>query len=311
MKTTTLSDGREIPIIGLGTHGIGTYLPDLDPEEITYQNIKEGARLIDTGTRYKNEERVGAGVKRALKEGIVKREELFIVGKVWLDGRKKPEIPLRKTLDCFGIDYIDLYLDHWPYGKEYRKGDIKDSFEAVPIYDSWKKMEDLVKKKLAKSIGVSNYSVQCLCNLLSFCKTRPVVNEVEFHPYYYQKNLKEFCDKENIKIIAYTPLVGGIVPRTWNIEHNNEFNVFNEQIFINLAKKYTKTSGQIILNWHTRLGVIPIPCTSKDWRMRENLNATKFTMEDEDFEAICNFALNGRKKKFVVGDKYFGVNILG
>ena len=308
---TKLSDGREIPIIGLGTHGIGTYLPDLDPEEITYKNINEGARLIDTGTRYKNEERVGAGVKRALKEGIVKREELFIVGKVWLDGRKDPEIPLRKTLDCFDIEYIDLYLDHWPYGKDYRKKEVDDPFEATPIYDVWKKMEKLVDKGLAKSIGVSNYSVQSLCNLLSFCKIKPVANEVEFHPYYYQKNLKEFCDKEKIKIIAYSPLVGGIVPRTWNIEHNNEFNVFNEQIFINLAKKCTKTPGQIILNWHICLGVIPILSTSKDWRMREYLNATKFQMEDEDVEAICNFALNGRKKKFVVGDKYFGVNILG
>ena len=172
-------------------------------------------------------------------------------------------------------------------------------------------MEDLVRKGLAKSIGVSNYSVQCLCNLLSFCKIRPVVNEVEFHPYYYQKNLKDFCDKENIKIIAYTPLVGGIVPRTWNAEHNNEFNVHKEQIFIDLSKKYCKTIGQIILNWYYCLGVIPIPATSKDWRIKENLLAVKFKMDDKDVEAICNFALNGRKKKFVVGNKYFGVNILG
>ena len=308
---TKLSDGREIPIIGLGTRGIGTYLPDFDPEEITYQLIKEGARLIGTDTRYKNEERVGAGVKRALKEGIVKRKELFIVGKVWLNGRKDPEIPLKKTLKCFGIDYIDLYLDHWPYCKDYRKGDIKDPFEAIPIYDFWIKMEKLVEKSLVKSIGVSNYNVQCLCNLLSFCKIKPAVNEVEFHPYFYQKNLKEFCVKENIKIIAYNPLVSGIVPRTWNAEHNNEFNVFNEQIFIDLAKKYSKTVGQIIVNWHICLGVIPILSTSKDWRMREYLNATKFRMGDEDVKAICNFALNGRKKKFVVGNKYFGVNILG
>ena len=183
---TTLSDGREIPIIGLGTRGFATYLPDLDPEENTYQMIKNGARLIDTGTRYKNEERVGVGVKKALKEGIVKREELFIIGKVWLNGRKDPEIPLKKTLKCFGIDYIDLYLDHWPYCKDYRKGDIEDPFEAIPIYDFWIKMEKLVEKSLAKSIGVSNYNVQCLCNLLSFCKIKPAVNEVEFHPYFSQ-----------------------------------------------------------------------------------------------------------------------------
>ena len=266
-----LSDGNEIPIIGLGTHGLGTIITDINVEETIYQLIKNGARLIDTGTRYKNEEKVGAGVKKALKEGIVKRDELFIVGKVWLQERVDPEEALKKTLKCFGINYIDLYLEHWPYGKEYRKGDISDPFIPVSVYDFWPKMEKLVKNGSAKSIGVSNYSVQCLCNLLSFCIMRPVVNEVEFHPYYYQKNLKEFCDKENIKLIAYTPLVGGIVPRTWNAEHNNEFYVFKEQIFIDLAKKYSKTVGQIILNWHISLGVIPIPATSREWRIKENL----------------------------------------
>ena len=305
-----LGEGVIMPLIGLGTHGLGT-LNDKDPKETIYQLIKNGARLIDTGTRYRNEEKVGAGVKKALEEGIVKREDLFIVGKVWLQGRVNPLEPLNYTLKCFGIDYIDLYLEHWPYGKDYRKGPVPDPFTPISVYEFWEKMEEIKKVGKARAIGVSNYSVQCLCNLLSFCKIRPVVNEVEFHPYYYQKNLKEFCDKENIKIIAYTPLVGGIVARTWNIEHNDEFNVFKEQIFIDLAKKYSKTVGQIILNWYYCLGVVPIPATSRDWRIKENLAAAKFNMEKQDIEAICNFALNGRKKKFVVGNKYFGVNILG
>ena len=300
-----LSDGNVMPLIGLGTHKM------INPEENTYKLICNGARLIDTGTRYKNQKEVGAGVKRALKEGIVKREDLFIVGKVWLQGRVNPEEALEETLNCFGIEYIDLYLEHWPYGKDYRKKPVDDPFTPVSIYEFWPRMEELQRKGLAKSIGVSNYSVQCLCNLLSICKIRPVANEVEFHPYYYQKNLKEFCDKENIKIIAYTPLVGGEVPKKWNVEHNNEFYVLNEEIFKDLAKKYSKTEGQIILNWYYCLNVVPIPATSRPWRIKENLKAIEFKMEDKDVEAICNFALNGRKKKFVEGNKYFGVNILG
>ena len=193
----------------------------VNPTNVVYESIKNGCRLIDTGTRYGNEEKVGAGVKRALQEGKVKREDLIIVGKVWLQGRKDPEQPLKRTLKCFGIEYIDLYLDHWPYGKDYRNQDkINDPFMPnISIYEFWPKMEGLVEKGLAKSIGVSNYNVQCLSNLLSFCEIKPVVNEVEFNPYYYQKDLKEFCDKENIVIIAYTPLVHGIVARTY-IEEN-------------------------------------------------------------------------------------------
>ena len=302
----TLNNGEKIPMLGLGTHKM------VNPTDVVYESIKRGCRLIDTGTRYGNEKEVGEGVKIALKDGLCKREELIIVGKVWLQGRSNPEAPLRKTLDCFGIKYIDIYLDHWPYGRDYRKGEVNDPFMPnISVYDFWPKMEKLVEIGIVKSIGVSNYNVQNLCNLLSFCKIKPVVNEVEFNPYYYQKDLKEFCDKENIVIIAYTPLVHGIVARTYIEEHNGEFNVFEEQIFKDLAKKYTKTVGQIILNWHHHLGVVPIPATSKEWRMEENLGALKFEMEKEDYDRICNYFEHSRQKKFVVGNKYFGVNILG
>ena len=110
-------------------------------------------------------------------------------------------------------------------------------------------MEELVKKGYAKSIGVYNYNVPGLCNLLSFCKIKPAVNEVKFHPYYYQKNLKEFYYRAYIAIIAYNPLVYDIFSRTLNIEHNNEFYVLIKIIFVNLAKKYSKTVRQIIINW--------------------------------------------------------------
>ena len=120
---------------------MGAIITDIDVEDTIYKCIKKGARLIDTGTRYKNEKKVGAGVKKALNEGIVKREDLFIVGKVWLQGREDPEIPLRHTLECFGIDYIDIYLEQWPYGKNHRKWEVSDPFKPVSVYDFWPKME--------------------------------------------------------------------------------------------------------------------------------------------------------------------------
>ena len=304
-KTIKLNDGTIIPLIGLGTHKL------IDPENSVYNAIKAGARLIDTATRYKNEPEVGKGIERALKDGIVKREELIIIGKVWLDMRKDPEKALRDTLKKFHIEYIDLYLDHWPYGKDYRKEKVDDPFENISTYEVWEKMQALVKKGLIKSLGVSNYNIQALSDLLSFCTIRPQVNEVEFNPNYYQKDLKDFCDKENIAIIAYLPLCPGVEPLNHIQEHEGEFDDFEEKIFKDLAEKYTKTKGQIILNWYYCMNIISIPSTSKDWRMKENLEALDFKMDEKDINLICKYAQQTRQKKFVLGNKYFGVNILG
>jgi aldehyde reductase len=200
-------------------------------------------------------------------------------------------------------------LDNWPTGKDYRK-EATDRYNCVSVYDFWPKMEKLVEKGLTKSIGVSNYNIQCLNNLLSFCKIKPAVNEIEFQLYYYQKSLKEFCDKENITVIAYYPLGHGNVARVYIAEHYGEFDIFEEKIIKDLAQKYQKDVGQIILNWHHHQGVIPIPATCRENRMKSNLEALKFTMEDEDYELISKYFAPLRKK-FCVGNRYFGVNVLG
>ena len=182
----------------------------------------------------------------------------------------------------------------------------------ISIYEFWPKMEALVDKGLAKAIGVSNYNIQALSNLLSFCRIKPVVNEVEFHPYYYQKDLKDFCDKENIVIIAYTPLVHGIVTRVFFEEHIGEFDVFEEKIFKELAEKYNKNVGQIILSWLHHVGVVPIPATSKKKdRIKQNIEGLNFKMKKNDYDRISQFCENCRQKKFVVGNKYFGINNFG
>ena len=170
-------------------------------------------------------------------------------------------------------------------------------------------MEKLVEQGLTKSIGVSNYNVQNLLIVLSIARIKPLVDEVEFHPYLYQKDLKEFCDKENIKIISYYPLIKGVnfKKRFEKIMKEKNLDLLNEDIVLNLAKKYGKTPGQIILNWHIHLGVIPIPGTSNPERMRENLESSEFKMDDKDYEALSSF--NDKQFRFCDGYGIYGINI--
>ena len=314
-KILKLNNGLEIPLMGLGT----TRLRNLDDankslkdddrmkdvEDVVYHSIKHGTRLIDTASKYENEVEVGKGINKAINEGIVKREDLFVVTKMWPNEKEDPEKALRQSLERLQLSYVDLFLDHWPSGKCYNG---KNDFKLVSVKDMWPKMEKLVEDKLTKSIGVSNYNVQNLLIVLSICKIKPVVNEVEFHPYLYQKDLKEFCDLENIKIIAYYPLIKGVnyKSRFPKILNEKKLDLLNEEIVKNLAEKYSKTVGQIILNWHVHLGVIPIPGSANTERMKENLAAIEFKMEDKDYELISSL---DKKFRFCDGIGIYGIDI--
>ena len=314
-KKIKLNNGLDIPIMGLGT----TRMRNLDDankslrddnrmkdvEDVVYNSIKHGTRLIDTASKYDNEVEVGKGINKAIEEGIVKREDLFVVTKMWLDEKEDPEKALKQSLTKLQLSYVDLYLDHWPSGKCYNG---KNNFKLVPVKEIWTKMEKLVEQNLTKSIGVSNYNVQNLLIILSFCKIKPVVDEVEFHPYLYQKDLKEFCDKENIKIISYYPLIKGVKfkERFPKIMNEKKLDLLNEEIVLNLAQKYGKTVGQIVLNWHVHLGVIPIPGSSNPERMKENLAAIDFKMEDKDYDLLSSL---DKQFRFCDGIGIYGIDI--
>ena len=299
--TKTLRDGNHIPLMGLGTSRIE------NPAEIIYNSILHGVRLIDTAYKYGNEEQIGKGIERALNDENCKckRKDLIIMGKVWINQRDDPEKALRESLKKLKLDYIDIYMDHWPSGKDYNGND----FKMVPVYEFWPKMENLVKLGLAKSIGVSNYNIQCLSNLLSIAKIKPVVNEVEYHLFYIQKTLKEFCDKQDIAIISYYPMAHGNGARIY-IQNNPEFDIFKDKMILELSDKYKKTPGQIILNWHYKSGVIPIPSTSKKDRMKENLAALTDILDEKDFEALSKHFKQISLKKFCGCRRFFGVNVL-
>ena len=297
MSSKTLNNGKEIPLIGLGNLRINNI------EDIVYYSIKDGVRLIDTDPSLVNEEAIGKAIKRAIKEGLVSRNELFIIGKLWRKNKKNPEKALQETLKKLDLDYVDLYLDQWP---TFSSPDDKNNTQIVSIYELWPQMENLVEKKLTKSIGVCNYNIQALNNLLSFCKIKPVVNGIEFHPYNYKKNLKKFCDVNNIVILAYSPLSNGLFNDFIFENKNDEFSEQIKKMNDGLANKYERTLGQIFLNWHIHLGTIPIVSTSKINRMEENLEAVEIKLDSEDIEELSKI-----EKKIKVNDSHelFGYNI--
>ena len=275
----------KIPSIGLGTAYMTT-----DISELVYSSIKDGTRLIDTAAVYGSEEGVGKGVKKAIKEGIIKREDLFITTKLSKYEMINPESCIKKSLKNLDMDYIDLYLIHWPKFFDYDKKGNK--INLVPLHKIWPIMESFVEKGYTKYIGVSNFNVQSLLNLLSFCKIKPLVNEIEFHPYLFQKQLVNFCRREDIILFGYNPLVKGCYCA--DTAEENMRNLLGEKIIIDLSKKYNKTVGQIVLNWSISREVIPIPMTSNLHRMKENLGSTEFIMDKNDLQKIDELNRNQR-----------------
>ena len=295
-----LNSKKKCPIIGLGT----ALIKNEDDSNIVYQSIKDGVRLIDVMPF--NEEIVGKGINRAITENIVDRSDLFIATKLEIEDKEKPEEALKNSLKRLQLDYVDLYLESWPSIKNYNE---PNKYKKISVKDTWLKMEKLVDKGLTKSIGVCNYNIVNLLNILSICNIKPAVNEVEFNPYLNQRDLKEFCDLENIVIFAYNPLVKGEYCDR-NVIYEQKLDLFRENFLYYFAKqkKYQHlTAGQIILNWHMSLGVVPIPGTSKPDRMKENLQATNFTLSQRNVDLFGSYEY--RKYRFNDGRKIFGVNV--
>jgi D-xylose reductase len=293
---------KQIPNIGIGT----CHMENI--EEVLYQAIKDGVRLIDTASMYKNEEAIGKAVNKAISDGIVKREDLFVVTKFFIDQKEDPEKALNESLKRLNLNYVDLFLDHWPTGKCYNGN---YDFKLVCVRDYWPKLEKCVEKGLTKAIGVSNYNVQNLLIVLSVAKIKPLVDEVEFHPYLYQKDLLEFCNLEKIKILAYNPLVKGRYCKERHAEEmaKKNLDLFNEPAVQTLAQKYGKTPGQIILNWEIKRGVIPIPSTSKPERMKENLEAVDLKMEESEYDTLDHYAEHDKEFRFCDSMKFYGIDI--
>ncbi|CAO3680619.1 hypothetical protein G6F70_006370 [Rhizopus microsporus] len=286
IPSVKLNSGYNFPLIGFGTFGGNDA-----PEQVYHASkiaLKAGYKHFDTAYSYQTED----SLAKAIKESGIPREELFITTKLWQNFHEPQHVGpvFERSLKNLETDYVDLYLMHFPMswkftGYEYE--DFKDlenpEVTNVPIIDTWRAMEQLVKSGKARSIGVSNFTIPMLEELLSQCEIPPAVNQVELHPYLPQEDLVEYCKKKNIVLTAYSPL-GNPGYR------NNMINIFDHPTVLKLAEKYNKTPVQVILNYGINRGYAVIPKSTTETRIVANL--TYFKMDPEDIEALTEI---GRK----------------
>lgn len=272
MEYVTLHNQLKMPILGLGVFQV----PDKkECQESVYQAIKNGYRLIDTAASYMNEDAVGNAVRQAIEEGICAREELFITSKLWVqdmrtydDAKQGIENSLKKS----GLDYFDLYLLHQAMG---------DYFAA------WRAMEDAYKAGKLKAIGVSNFYPNILTNFCEIVEIKPMVNQVELHPYYTQESAIQTMNEYNVIPEAWAPLGGG------------RYNPFENEMLMRIAQKYQKTVGQVLLRWNIQRGVVVIPKSTHVERIIENIDVFDFVLNDEDMKNIASLDMgyNGSRAK--------------
>uniref|UniRef100_A0A7S0ST34 NADP-dependent oxidoreductase domain-containing protein n=1 Tax=Chromulina nebulosa TaxID=96789 RepID=A0A7S0ST34_9STRA len=294
-----------IPPIGLGTWKI----PKNEAEDIVYKAIVEaGVRHIDCACDYGNEVEVGKGIKKAINEGFVTRENLWITSKLWNTYHHKEhvELAIKKSLSDLQLNYLDLYLIHFPICLKYVPFedryppewvyDVNEGVivqDPVPISETWSSMEQLVHKELTKYIGVCNFNVQSLTDLLSYANIKPYINQIEVHPLLTQHKLIDFCYNNNIKVTSFSPL-GSLSYIELNMDSGLGKGLLQNPIITGIAESKKKSPAQVILRWHIQRGLIPIPKSTKIERIKENFNIHDFNLSDEEFTLISSLNIGKR-----------------
>jgi len=259
MKTVRLNNGIEMPMEGFGVFQI----PEDSCEQVVKDAIDLGYRLIDTASSYQNEKAVG----RAIASCDMPREELFITTKAYIQqmGYKKTKQAFQESLDNLGLQYLDLYLIHMPFGD---------------YYGSWNALEELYREGKVRAIGVCNFLPDRLLDLYYNAEITPQIDQIERHPHYQRKEDLEIMDELKVQPQAWAPFAEGLK------------GMFDEPILKEIAEKYDKTVAQIILRWNVQQGVIVIPKSVHRERMRENLDIWNFKIEDDDMERIGSLDKN-------------------
>lgn len=288
-SSVDIGRGLKMPTVGLGTW---KSKPG-EVERAVKTAIDIGYRHIDCAFAYGNEAEVGSAITEKISEGVVKREDLFVVSKLWntyhapADVRKN----VLMSLELLKLKYLDLYLIHWPTAWKSGEEKFPKDENGNILYsdthptETYKAMEKLVEEGLVKHIGVSNFNREQIQHILDNATIRPATNQVEVHPYYNNSELVNFCQSKGVSITAYSPL--GSADRPW--ADPNEPTLLEDQHLLILAKKYKKTPAQIVLRWLTQRNIIIIPKSITPARIKENLEIFDFALLKEDMAVIDHF----------------------
>jgi 2,5-diketo-D-gluconate reductase A len=255
-KAIFLNNGVEMPVLGFGVYQIADAN---ECEQSVYDAIMAGYRLIDTAASYLNEEAVGKAIKRS----GVPRGDLFITTKLWVQdtGYESTKKAFAKSMKRLQLDYLDLYLIHQPYGD---------------VYGSWRAMEELYRDDKVRAIGVSNFQMDRLVDLIIHNEVIPAVNQVETHPFCQQTENAEFMKENNVQIESWGPFAEG------------RNNMFQNEVLVSIAGKYNKSTAQVILRWLTQRGVVVIPKSVRKEKIIENFNIFDFELSQQDMESIAS-----------------------
>ncbi|MGJ3820795.1 aldo/keto reductase [Lactiplantibacillus plantarum] len=256
METVKLNNGVEMPKLGFGVFQV----TDLDQcEQAVVDAIDSGYRLIDTAAAYQNEAAVG----RAIKRSGVDRKELFITSKLWVSDAnyERAQKGIEQSLNNLGLDYLDLYLLHQPYGD---------------VVGAWRALEEAYKAGKIRAIGVSNFYGDQLKNLELSNEVKPAINQIEVNPWYQQKSEVDFAQSDDIQVEAWAPFAEG------------KHEIFTNKVIAEIANKYSKSNGQVILRWLLQRGIVVIPKSVHKNRMAENINVFDFELKSDEMNALNN-----------------------
>ena len=294
-----------MPRVGFGLWKI----PNNECADTVFTAIENGYRHLDCASDYGNETEVGIGIKRAIDAGLCQREDLWVTSKLWntYHASEHVESALQKTLLDLGLDYLDLYLVHFPIALEYvpfekrypaqwlldpAQPELGMCRARVPLSETWQAMEALVDSNLTKQIGVCNYNTGLMQDLLSYARIKPAMLQIEAHPYLTQEKLIRFCHEQHIDVTAFSPL-GALSYLELDMAKQGE-SVLTQPVVLAAAQAHARTPAQIVLRWGIQRGTAVIPKTTKPARMLQNLNVLDFSLSDAQMADIT--ALNANRR---------------
>nr|CAG8466885.1 12194_t:CDS:2 [Entrophospora candida] len=306
--------GDHMPLVGFGSWE----LPNDKAADSIYQALKNNYRLLDCAALYGNEKEIGDGIKKAIDDGIVKREDIFITSKLWNTFHKKEHVrpALERTLNDLKVKYLDLYLIHFPISLKHV--DPKERYPAdwyydtknktciqenVTIRETWEAMEELVDAGLVRNIGISNFNAALIMDLLKYARVKPAVLQIEHHPYLTQEQLVDYAKSQGLAVNAYSSIRSSSYgPK----KDENSPQLLKEPILEQIAKKYNRSTAQVALRWAVQRNIVVIPKSTNPSRLVENRKVIEFTLTDEEVKAISSL---DRKLRFNDPGTTFGIPI--